>query len=545
MRHPLSLCLLLIACGGPGATDGGAPDSGDGADAGPADAGPADADTGPVDAGPRDTGRATIIPVETADREALLRLADLGSLPSLGEAVFEQQSSEERPGGDPVDSPLLERGNRDMNHFVCRGAEADIRVPNLVDFRFDEERCAEPYVHGVVLARFEGSGAMVRFWSTLVSIRHSAPDRERFLVWVDDEPEPLIDVPLTALLGEGADEIFAPPFGAGAEAHVAWYYPIVFASKLIVAYDGLGPLDLVYHQTSVRRSEPRTRAATALPERAAASEGLAPPTPDTETVFAVTLAPGTPDVVATFSGPSTLGALGVRSTDSLEGVRVRIAFDGVDAVDLPLLELFAAGLEPAAGPIVDGLTLRLPMPFASEARIEFEAAAATALELFVERYDGVPAEPFGRLHVVRGETVGPTVEPDHLVADLSGVGRLVGVCLMMEGRAFSPTEPFAGPLNFLEGDERLVVDSRPALRGTGTEDYLDSAFYLEEGPVATPFVQAWGIGTEGDVGRASACRWHVRNQAVDFSSSLRFDLEIGPGAPVTLERYRSVAYVYR
>lgn len=46
-------------------------------------------------------------------------------------------------------------------------------------------------------------------------------------------------------------------------------------------------------------------------------------------------------------------------------------------------------------------------------------------------------------------------------------------------------------------------------------------------------------------GRASACRFHFGNDAIDFGKSLDADLEIGPGDPSLLDRYRTVAFVYR
>lgn len=524
----LAILSLSAACAGPTAIDAGA------------DAAPHDAGT--------DAGAPPIVAPELADREALLALADLegtSRLDPLGALAL--ASSVDRGGGGVV-PPLLARGNRDMNHFVCRAREGDVREPNLVELVFDEpDQCPEAYARGVVLARFEGPGVMIRFWSTLLSIRGRPPDRERFLVWVDDEPAPVIDVPLRALLDEPLDERFAPPFGAGAADRVAWYYPIAFATKLVVAYDGVGPLDLVYHQTTVRRDDaPRRRAdAPLLEERAAAVASLRARYEAGEIAYDVALTAGVPVEVATLAGPATLHAIGARSTEALDGVRIRVRWDGADAIDLPLLELFGAALAPGAGPHADGLALRLPMPFASEARIELEADADARLSLFVERAEGALVEPFGRLHAIARETRAPAPGAAHPVLDATGAGRLAGVCLMLEGRALPSLGETADALNFLEGDERMVVDGGDALFGTGTEDYLDGAFYFGTGAFETPFAQAWGVEREGGIGRTSACRWHLRSHAVAFDASFAMDLEIGPGAPETLERYRSVAYVYR
>lgn len=518
--------------------------------------GPEHLDAGAPDAGAPDAGRAAFVAEETADEAALALLADLDGLPVLGTDRVIQLSSEDRGDGGPVDLPLLENGNRDMNHFVCPGAELDLREPNLVEVLFDEERCAEGYVRGAVMARVEGSGALVRLWMTLWTITDAPPDRERLLVWVDDDPEPVIDAPLAEVIDGSASPIFEPPFGAGARDHLAWYYPVVFGSKLIVALDGIGPLDLVYHQSTVRLDatpSPRAAPAEALPARASAAAALEERALDgAPSVADVTLMPSEIREVLSLAGPATIRAL--RARGQLDGVILRIRWDGAPdpAIELPLRELFAAALDPPdpGSPqlLVDGdaLVLRLPMPFETGASVELEnrGAADAALELIAHVEDGVPARPFGRLHVDRRETVAPATGP-HPLVDAAGPGRLVGVCLMMEGRGLPGGGLLSSPLNFLEGDERFVVDGVTSITGTGTEDYLDGAFYFEDGPIAGPFAQAWGAAVEGEVGRASGCRWHLRTHAMDFATSLTGELEIGPGAPDLLERYRSVAFVYR
>ncbi len=530
-------------------------------------AAPADVDAGrdaPMGDAARDAGPPpVVVPEETADARALEALAGFDALPVLGDAVVVQPSSEDRLGGGAMPL-LLENGNRDMNHFVCLGEQADVREPFLVEARYDLASCPEPYVRGAVIARASGSGALVRLWMTLSSIRDAPPDRERLLVYVDGEETPRIDVPLGAALDGSASPIFAPPFGVGARTHLAWSYPVVFGSRLIVALDGLGPLDLVYHQATValdRAPSARAAAARALPERELARASLlAELAAGARESASITLAPDDTLEALALSGPGTIRELSVRAADlaALEAITLRARWDGGEpAIELPLLELFAAALdapEPAgailgasreAGAIT--LALRLPMPFEASASLELESAdaAAVTLELAARVEPGVPAAPFGRLHALRSETIGPTSDPAHPLGSVTGPGRLAGVCLMMEGHPLEGAGALASPLNFLEGDERFVVDGEAEIRGTGTEDYLNGAFYFEEGPYATPFAQAWGARVEGTSGRASGCRWHVRTQAIDFSSSLEAELEIGPGVPAVLDRYRSVVFVYR
>jgi hypothetical protein len=113
----------------------------------------------------------------------------------------------------------------------------------------------------------------------------------------------------------------------------------------------------------------------------------------------------------------------------------------------------------------------------------------------------------------------------------------------MQGHGLEPGNPHAGPLNFLEGDEWGLVDGRPALPGTGTEDYFNSSFYFADGLFATPFAQGQASILR-ERGIAVCCRWHVLGDAIDFQSSLDLSLEIGPGQPSLLDRYRTVAFLY-
>jgi hypothetical protein len=515
---------------------------------------------------------ATIVPDETADAEALADLVDWQGLPLLRERIRRHQGSTDRDTGEPPPVAFLDHGNRDMNNFVCRGARAVADDDQLVPLRFDRDRCQRDEVRGVVLSRFEGAGVMVRFWMTALSLRSSIADDEMLRIYVDDADVPFVQAPLSDFLDGSAGEIFAPPFGAGSTEFAAWHYPIVFEKELVVALDGLGPLDLYYHQTDVisagdgRRASParldaRDAAAVLLadPEVLTAS---AQPLVGADTVSVAAMARTT---LADVRGPATVDELVVDVAEAdlpvLADVSVEVSWDGADepALSLPLLELFAAadavpGDGHALAATRDGgrvaLSLRLPMPFAEGALFEVDSASDEAVEVSFALL-GRPAVPDGRwghLHVERRETSGPTTDPRHPVADRSGPGRLAGVCLMLEGHAIPEGGAFAGGLNFLEGDERIVVDGDPVVLGTGTEDYLDSAFYFQAGPHAGAFTQAWGIAEDDMVeppsGRVSACRWHVLTDAVEYARSLQVDLEIGPGDPSVLDRYRSIAFVY-
>ncbi len=297
----------------------------------------------PVDDGPR---------AELADERALADLTDWRRLPTFGEGRYLQTGSQDRER-EPPPVALLKNGNRDMNNFVCASADAIIDQAQVVPFTFDEPTCPEPYVRGAVLARFEGTGRLARLWMTLSSIRGgTAADEEILRIYVDDAPAPVVEAPLAAILDGSAGEMFAPPFGAGAGDHLAWYYPVVFAKKLVIAIDQLGALDLYYHQAAVVLDpEPSARAAASarLPARDAAkatlqatAEGAVAGGLQLLDAEPITLAPGMTTNLASITGAGTLHEVGlqvpVAALPSLEAVEIEVTWDDAPepAIRLPL-----------------------------------------------------------------------------------------------------------------------------------------------------------------------------------------------------------------
>ncbi|MBK7582984.1 MAG: DUF2961 domain-containing protein [Myxococcales bacterium] len=515
----------------------------------------------PKSVGPDDV----VLPDETADALALERMRDWRDLPVFTSDRFHRYSSYDRETGAPVPISLLANGNRDMNNFVCRSADAEIEAP-LVGVQLDLEECPEAYVHGLVMARVDGPGRMERFQLTQLSLRNTVSDSELLRIYLDDAPEPFLQLPLAAVLDGSAGEIFAPPFGRGSTHHLAWYYPVSFAKRLIVAIDRVGPLDLVYYQIDVasnvehvapskHRLPARDDVKLVLDTPAVSGSELSPVTTLALTSLeSVTLPP--------LPGPQTLTelAVSVAKTDlaELPKITLKISWDGAatPAIELPLSLLYAAALAPPATSSLAlavedqgerlRMSLRLPMPFSTSALLGFQSTASSdlSLGLSIRGEPGVPSSPFGRLHAESHTTVAPAPSTHHPVLSAKGPGRYVGTCAMLEGHG-TPTGAFSSPLNFLEGDFRGMVDGAWDLRDTGTEDFFDSCFYFESGGFGSAFAQAWDAKSENGAGRASACRWNVLGTAIDYAASFELDLEIGPGDPSLLERYRTVGFVYR
>lgn len=493
-------------------------------------------------------------PSELADQDALAELASLERLPELHpERRRQRQSSLDRgKGGGGL--PLFDRGNKDTNNWLCASADAELGT-GLAPLSFDEPSCAEPYVKGAVAARFTGSGRMVRLWMTALSMRLQPADEEVVRVWVDDDPTPVVDQKVSAVADGSAGEMFAPPFGAGSFRFVSWRYPVVFAKKLVVAFDHLGTLDNVYHQTDVVLDDaprPRVRASGRLAARDLA-KGALTATPSGDVLLDEKRALGRGESTSfEVAGPATLRTLSVAHPEKLGAVEVVVAWDEVEAMRLPLSDLFAASLAPPTVRSLglsakDGVvTLHLPMPFAKRAKVTL-TNAGEPVEVAMGALGVRGAVGPTRLFAVRNESVAPA-PASHPLAKVDGAGRLVGVCAMLEGHAMAGAGITTEGLNFLEGDEMLAVDAVP-LAGTGTEDYFDSAFYFLGGDAASPFAAWWGVVDDRSVtpfrGRASACRFHLANEALDFARSLDAKLEVGPGDPSLLDRYRTVAFVYR
>ena len=164
-----------------------------------------------------------------------------------------------------------------------------------------------------------------------------------------------------------------------------------------------------------------------------------------------------------------------------------------------------------------GLTLRLPMPFAREARVELrsavEATAVHRLRVRCSGSDALPVAPWGHLHATLSARTGPREGERFTVATLSGPGKYVGTMMMMRGRAHDQDPllfPGPLPLNFLEGDDRITVDGE-IFHGTGTEESFNGGWYFSEGCYSRPLSALLHIGEDDDGvhGEVTAVRWNL------------------------------------
>jgi hypothetical protein len=517
-------------------------------------------------------GPAPVTPNELADDRGLQRLRNWNELPTLGEkSRYRQQSSHDR-GLEGDVFQLSRAGNRDYNNFICASRDATVSSLQVSPIKLDQTSCEEPYVRGLVMARFVGAGRHVRSWVAMTSLTDGSGGDQVLRMYVDDEPVPRVEGPLSQLLDGRAAEIFAPPFGAGSSKRLSWYYPVAFKQKLIVSLDQLRDDDHFYHcDVMLDDARQDTAVVPAYPSRrAAAAEKLSSVFHPSGTTLplrngeALKLAPGETRSLQ-LQGPATIAEFRVQLPDSqytrLDDIHLRVHWDSTAeaAIDVTLAELLGNGRVPpphstqALTSFVENgarvLALKLPMPFADTADLTLEntGTSEVEIELSLSGLPDVPPHPFGRLHVQRRETVGPTQAQHHVAAEASGLGRLVGVCAFLQARPDPDSGIASAPLNALEGDVNAQIDGAAALVGTGTEEYADDIYYFAEAPQSTPFEQAWGVVSErNSPGLANFCRWHVLGTELDFSESLQLTFELGGSQnPGIVDRLRTIAFLYQ
>lgn len=254
----------------------------------------------------------------------------------------------------------------------------------------------------------------------------------------------------------------------------------------------------------------------------------------------------------------------------LEGLRLRITFDGRRTVDVPVGEFFGSGLGrfdvrsmmQSVDTTANGaMTSWWPMPYARDAVIELvnlsnapvsggsiEMRSALDPSLALALAPGGSRGYFNATHR-RANTVQGR---DWNFLSAQGSGLVYGVSTSMRG--YTPP----GPVNqmvYLEGDERIYVDgsASPSVIGTGSEDFYESGWYFmdheanrREGvPYAMPLAGVTGSETAAD-GCAFSCLTAYRlmiSDAVPFARSVDFDIEHGWDSDVPAH-YSSVAYWY-
>ncbi|GAA4612718.1 glycoside hydrolase family 172 protein [Saccharopolyspora hordei] len=257
----------------------------------------------------------------------------------------------------------------------------------------------------------------------------------------------------------------------------------------------------------------------------------------------------------------------------LDGVRLRITFDGQTTVDAPLGEFFGTGLGEydvrslmsSVDPGLDGwYTSWWPMPFREGATVELVNTSGVPVVGATAEVTSAPADlppGTGYFHAThhRGNTV-PGQDWNFLTT--GGSGTFYGVTHSMRGlippgaqtRTAQPQSDLESHVlevnqrNYLEGDERFYVDGsrEPAWHGTGTEDFYESGWYFRFG---TTYSMPMAGNPSHEIG-GDGCRYDctggyrlLLNDAVPFRHHLVAGIEHGPGNDEPGD-YGSTAYWY-
>jgi hypothetical protein len=441
---------------------------------------------------------------------------------------------------------------------------------------------------GHVLADMDGPGCVVRIWSA------NPNDAGKVRVYLDEAKEPVIEAPLTALLGgkwktKLGDQEAAPfpdPVACERSRGFNLYFPIAYAKHCKITVDRP---DIYYHvdyRTYPRGAEVETfrwdefvkqRAAVAAAVKAlAASRG--PDFKDRTQWQTRILTPGIKDVTGEMLEPAGKEGHAVRYLEcqveaeklpeALRSVVLKIWFDGAaePQVCCPLGDFFGTGpgaseytslpLSAASGPSKRGgsapeddgtetkfeqnatLTSHWLMPYARSARYQLENHGKRTVVVephyVVEPYRWTDRSM--HFHAKwRTGTMKTRPFRDWTYCDLKGQGVFVGDMLSI----FNPSTAWWG-----EGDEKVFVDGEtfPSWFGTGSEDYYGYAWSDPK-----PFQHAYHNQTRcdgpGTRGHTSVNRFHVLD-AIPFTKSFRFDMEVWHWTPNIDVTYAATAYWY-
>ncbi len=410
-----------------------------------------------------------------------------------------------------------------------------------------------------VLMEVAGPGAVVRIWS--------ANPKGVLRVYLDNATQPVIEKPMKELLEGNA--LVASPLAAEKAAGYNLYLPIPYAAHCKITCDAGRDL---YYVINYRAYEPGTVVrpftmddlATAGARLNQAQQTLRnlPAGPDgVAKTQAATLAPGQTTEVVFEKGPQAIRRIAARveaedPEQALRSLVLQIKFDGRQTVGAPLGDFFGSGV--GVNPFQDWwrtvekdghMTCRWIMPFRERcvitvknfgprpARVHLEAAAGDWQWDERSLYFHANWRQEGGIHTR------PPLDWNFIT--LQGQGVFVGDTLAL----VNPVHSWWG-----EGDEKIYVDGEefPSHVGTGTEDYYGYAWMnnmVFDAPFhAQPRSDGSQVGQNASFPRSN--RGHTTNtrtrslDAIPFSKSLRFDMEIWHWASLNNLVYAATTYWY-
>lgn len=377
-----------------------------------------------------------------------------------------------------------------------------------------------------------GPGVITRIWS--------ANPAGTLRIYLDEQPDPVLEAPMQQLLGGSFPGLPKPIAG---EYSKGWnlYFPIPYSKRCVVTSD---KGDFYYHvnyRTYVPDTQVQSFQAADLRALSSVIEKLAvrlqePRTAQSDSEsetepYEIELGPGE-SVREEFEGSKafTRAVVKLQSSDleaALRGVLVRITFDGELCVESPLGDLFGSGpgLNPFStlpvGMTKEEMYCHWLMPFRESAIIELTNHAKVGATLSGEialrsyRWNENSMHFHARWRTESGVPTRPMQDWNYLTA--KGRGVFAGASFTID----NPVKEWWG-----EGDEKIYVDGEtfPSHFGTGTEDYFGYA-WCWPGLFAHAYHAQPRCDGPGNYGRTSVNRFHILDR-IPFSRDFKFDMEL-------------------
>ena len=180
-----------------------------------------------------------------------------------------------------------------------------------------------------------------------------------------------------------------------------------------------------------------------------------------------------------------------------------------------------------------------PMPFFFSANLAIVNQSDTEIDMeievgFLDENPDDHAAIFKAIH----RNVAPTIlNEDHLLANPSGQGKIVGVIQISAGNS---------GIGFLEGDERFYPDGllTPTIQGTGTEDYYNGGWYFNNRTTFT--LPTHGHQQSNHTGTLDVIGMYRLHPAdtLHFHDGAIFSIEHDALNYATDEIYRTCTYIY-
>jgi len=232
----------------------------------------------------------------------------------------------------------------------------------------------------------------------------------------------------------------------------------------------------------------------------------------------------------------------------LRRIVIRIYWDEEKkpSVEVPFGDFFGNGftykpyISQYLGMTGGGYICYFPMPFEQHARIEI--VNETNLDIYsfyyqidYQKFEGALDRDVGYFHAFWKRSIRTNYDSNYVLFQASGKGQIVGANLNLQS--------YSGDLSYLEGDVMIYTDGekKPAIYGTGTEDYFSGGWNFSQGEFAGPYN---GLIYKNDsLGQIAAYRFHVADQ-IPFRKSIKFTIEHGHGNKEIAD-YSSTVYWYQ